>query len=68
MHNRKMFDLENEGQSHGVQHSQWSHSMVNINLYRSHTFAFFASSSFSRYSRLKMCDLENLGQGYNVQH
>ena len=25
-----MFDLENEDQGHGVQHSQWSHSMANI--------------------------------------
>ena len=23
MHYKKMFDLENEGQGHGVQHSQW---------------------------------------------
>ena len=28
------FDLENVGQGHGVQHSQWSYSIVNINLYK----------------------------------
>ena len=31
------FDLANLGQSHGIQHSQWSRSIVNINLYKSHT-------------------------------
>ena len=33
----EMFDFENLGQSHRVQHSQWSHSMTNINVYKSHT-------------------------------
>ena len=28
MHNKKMFDFENEGQGHGVQHSPWCHSMA----------------------------------------
>ena len=28
--------LENLGLGHGLQHSQWSHSMANINLYKSH--------------------------------
>ena len=32
-----MFDIENERQGHGVQHSQLAHSMVNINLYKSRT-------------------------------
>ena len=30
------FDLENVGQCHGVQCSQWSRSMANMNLYKSH--------------------------------
>ena len=30
------------GYGHGVQHSQWSHSMANINFYKSHDRAFFA--------------------------
>ena len=38
MHNKKIFDLENESQGHGIQHSQWSHSMANVNLYKSHTW------------------------------
>ena len=44
IHNNTMFYLENEGQGHGVKHSQWFHSIANINLYKSHTLAFFASS------------------------
>ena len=42
------FDLENEGQGHGVQHFHWSHSMANINLYEGHTCAFFACSHHFR--------------------
>ena len=35
MHKKKMFNLENEGHGHGVQQSQWCHSMANIqNLYK----------------------------------
>ena len=33
-------DLENLGQGHTGQHSQWSHSMANINLYKCHTTSF----------------------------
>ena len=44
MHNKEMFDLENIGKGHGAQHSQWSHSIANINLYKSHTWALFACS------------------------
>ena len=36
MHHKKVFDLENEGQSHRVQDSQWSHLMANIFLCKSH--------------------------------
>ena len=32
MHKKKMFDLENEGQGHRIQHSQWRDSMANVNL------------------------------------
>ena len=38
------FDLENLGKGHGVQDSKWYTSMANINLYKLHTWAFFASS------------------------
>ena len=31
------YDLEIVGQSHRIQHSQWSHSIGNIYLYKSHT-------------------------------
>ena len=38
-----MVYLESEGQGHGVQHSQWFHSIENIKLYKSQTWTFFAS-------------------------
>ena len=41
MHKKKISDIENEGQGHGVQHSQWFHSMANINLYKRRSLAFF---------------------------
>ena len=44
MHIKKIFDLENKCQGHGVQHLQWSHSIANINLYKCHTWVFFPSS------------------------
>ena len=42
---KEMFDLKNEGEGQGVQHSQWCHSMVNINLYKSHMTHFSYPSS-----------------------
>ena len=38
------FDFERLDQGHRVQHLKWFHSMININLYRSHTWEFFVSS------------------------
>ena len=37
-------DLEKIDQGHKVQHLQWFHSIVNIDLFKSHTWAFFAST------------------------
>ena len=37
-------DLENIGQGHDVQYSQWRHSMVSNNLFKSRARAFFPSS------------------------
>ena len=54
------FDLENEGQDRGVQHSSWCYSMANVNLYKSHNRAFFASINcfrdihISKFVTLKM--------------
>ena len=49
--NHLKFDLENVGQGNRLQHSQWQHSiyniqhsMANISLYKSHTLIFFSSS------------------------
>ena len=44
MHNNKMFDLENEGQGHGVQHSQRCYSMENTKRGKSHMKHFCDSS------------------------
>ena len=35
---KKMFDNENENQGHGLQHSQWRHSIATIKLYKCHAF------------------------------
>ena len=32
----EIFDLENLGQGHAVRHSQWSHPMANINIFKHH--------------------------------
>ena len=32
----QMFDFENLDQGQGLQHSQWFHSMANVNVYKSH--------------------------------
>ena len=45
MHNKKMLDLENEGQGRTVQHLWWCHFMANINLCISH-MTYFCDSSF----------------------
>ena len=66
-----MFDFEIEDQGHRVQHSQWSHSMANVNLLKGYNRAFFYQFSplpFSRYSHFKIRDLENVCQCQDVQH
>ena len=62
-------DLENLGQGHVVQHSQWSQSMANINLYKSHMRSIFVSSHhfWDRYIS-KFVTLKKIGQGHDVQH
>ena len=52
-----MFVLENESYGHGVHQSQWSHSMANINLYKSHIWAFFAS--FYNLQDMLVCSISN---------
>ena len=48
MHIKKMFNIKNVGQGHGLQYSQCSHSMADINLYNRRTWAFFASTHHFR--------------------
>ena len=43
-----MFDLEDEGQGHGLQHSQWCHSMANISIYKRSHYAFLHYSQLFR--------------------
>ena len=65
---KKMFDLENEDQGHGVQHSQWCHSMTNITLCKSHMTDFVISLTVSEILTFQISHLENVGQGHGVQH
>ena len=60
-----MCELENLGKYHGVQHSQWFHSMADINILG----YFFASwYHFRFYSHFKIRDLENVSQFRDLQH
>ena len=43
IHNKKMVDLESEGQGDGARHPQWWQPMANIKIYKRH-YNFFASS------------------------
>ena len=64
------------GKGHGVQHSQWSHSMENIKLCKSRNWGFFAFRffplrgffQFSSYSHFKFRDFDIVGQSRDVQH
>ena len=47
---------------HGVQHSQWCHSKVNSNLYKSHATNFCVISYRQREINILNFDLENLGR------
>ena len=46
---KKMFDLENDGKGHGIQHSQWRHSIANINVGKSHLTHFIIALTDSDY-------------------
>ena len=61
MQNKKMFDLENEGQAY----SQWRCSMANIHLCKIHMTHFCVSSYLSNF---KFFTSENLCQGLGVQN
>ena len=58
-----MFDLDDLGQVHGVQHSQWFHLIVNVNLYKIITTALQIIALFF----LNLCHLENICQSDEVQ-
>ena len=62
--NKKMLDLENEGQGHRVQHLQWSHSMPNTLLPIGWDIPMFVFFGYTSQNTLEKFDLENLGQGH----
>ena len=68
MHNKKMFDLENEGQGHEVQGSQWSHSMqisISIQVILGHfSLAFTVFEIFT----FKNSRPGSIDQGHDIQH
>ena len=70
-HFQKLCNLENIGNDHDVQHSQWPHSMANFNIYKSRTWVFFTSChrlpDIKYYTISGNCDLEDIGRGHE-QH
>ena len=60
------FDLEveNKGQGHGVQHSQWWQSMANIKIYKRRVLHLCTSLTVSE---ITFKIFEKVGQGYGVQ-
>ena len=52
MHNKKTFDIENEGRSDGAQHPQWNHLTANI---------FALAFTISEILVFQIFDLEILG-------
>ena len=64
----EMFDLENVGQGHLVQHSQWNHLVANINFYKSQSPHFTLVLDVFEILRFEMFDIANIGQGHRVQH
>ena len=68
-YSKKIFDLENEGQSDVAQHPQWCFSMADVNLYKSRGMNLYASFIvFEIIASLQMFDHENLGKGHREQH
>ena len=60
---KKIVDLENVGHGHGVKHSQQSYSMQNINLYKSHIWAFLLTLTVSEIFTFQIVTLKNVGEG-----
>ena len=61
------FDRENLDQGHGVQRSQWFHSMTNINFHKNHLWSFYACSQrFRDIHSFEIRDLKDVSQDRNV--
>ena len=63
----QMFDLENVGQGHQVQHSQRCRSMANAKLYKSQIRIIMLALTVWQILKFEMFDLENLGHVQWVQ-
>ena len=68
MHNKKMFDLENEGQDHSVQLSQWCLSMANSNHRKIRIRILAIALTVFEILIVPLCDVENLSQGHGEKH
>ena len=58
IHNKKMFDLDNEGENDETQHLQLCHSIADITIYKRH-YIFFVSFTISEILAFQMFYLEN---------
>ena len=64
-----IFGIENVGQSHAVQHSQWCHSIANIRIYKHHFRLFYSSSNRFRdiiFSNFFTLNMKNLVTKFNI--
>ena len=59
MRNKKIDNLENQGQGHGIRYLQWCHSMANIKIFQIHLTHFFALAHTSSDMLFKHFDLED---------
>ena len=63
IHNKKIFDLESEGQLDGAEHPQLWHSLANIQICKRHHTFLRQLSPFPRYWDFKFCNLETISRG-----
>ena len=63
MRNKKMFDLENEGQSDGAQHQRCCHLRTSTYINVIH---FILALIVTKVLTIKNADLEHLGRGHEV--
>ena len=62
MHNKKMFDLENKGQSDGARRTQRRYSTAISKIYKRHYICLRQLLQISEILSFQVFDLESLGQ------